>query len=80
MAYDANILHRATLRLEAERRSRQERVERMRRQAYERQPKLRQLDRKLQATMAQLVAATLRQGGDPVRAVQEIREIGRAHV
>ena len=74
MAYDANILHRATLRLEAERRSRQERVERMRRQAYERQPKLQQLDKRLQATMAQLVAATLRQGGDPVRAVQEIRE------
>ena len=74
MAYDANILHRATLRLEAERRSRQERVERMRRQAYERQPKLLQLDKRLQATMAQLVAATLRQGGDPVRAVQEVRE------
>lgn len=74
MAYDANILHRATLRLEAERRSRQERVERMRRQAYERQPKLQQLDKRLQATMAQLVAATLRQGGDPVRAVQEVRE------
>lgn len=74
MAYDANILHRATLRLEAERRSRQERVERMRRQAYERQPKLLQLDKRLQATMAQLVAATLRQGGDPVRAVKEVRE------
>lgn len=74
MAYDANILHRATLRLEAERRNRQERVERMRRQAYERQPKLLQLDKRLQATMAQLVAATLRQGGDPVRAVQEVRE------
>lgn len=74
MAYDANILHRATLRLEAERRSRQERAERMRRQAYERQPKLLQLDKRLQATMAQLVAATLRQGGDPVRAVQEVRE------
>lgn len=74
MAYDANILRRATDRLETERRSRQERLERLRSQAYERQPKLRQLDRKLQATMAQLVAATLRQGGDPVRAVQEIRE------
>ena len=74
MAYDANILHRATLRLETERRSRQERLERMRSQAYERQPKLLQLDKRLQATMAQLVAATLRQGGDPVRAVQEIRE------
>ena len=74
MAYDANILRRATDRLEAERRQRQERSERLRAQAYERQPRLRQLDRQLQATMAQLVAATLRQGGDPVQAVREIRE------
>ena len=74
MAYDANILRRATDRLEEERRQRREKAERLRSQAYERQPKLRQLDRKLQATMAQLVAATLRQGGDPVRAVQEVRE------
>lgn len=74
MAYDANILRRATDRLEAERRQRQERSERLRAQAYERQPRLRQLDRQLQATMAQLVAATLRQGGDPIRAVREIRE------
>lgn len=74
MAYDANILRRATDRLEEERRQRREKAERLRSQAYERQPKIRQLDRKLQATMAQLVAATLRQGGDPVRAVQEVRE------
>ena len=74
MAFDANILRRATDRLEAERRQRQERSERLRSQAYERQPRLRQLDRQLQATMAQLVAATLRQGGDPVQAVREIRE------
>ena len=74
MAYDANILRRATDRLEEERRQRREKAERLRSQAYERQPKLRQLDRQLQATMAQLVAATLRQGGDPVRAVQEVRE------
>ena len=74
MSFDANILRRATDRLEAERRQRQERSERLRSQAYERQPRLRQLDRQLQATMAQLVAATLRQGGDSVQAVREIRE------
>ena len=73
MAYDANILRRATDRLDAERRQRQERTERLREQAYQRQPKLLQLDRKLQGTMAQLVAATLRQGGDPVQAVRAIK-------
>ena len=74
MAYDANILRRATDRLEEERRQRREKAERLRSQAYERQPKLRQLDRKLQATMAQLVAATLRQGGNPAQAVKAVRE------
>ena len=74
MAYDANILRRATDQLEAQRRRNRERIERLRSQAYERQPKLRQLDRQLQGTMAQLVAATLRQGGDPVQAVQAVRE------
>ena len=74
MAYDANILRRATDQLEAQRRRNRDRIERLRSQAYERQPKLRQLDRQLQGTMAQLVAATLRQGGDPVQAVQAVRE------
>ena len=74
MAYDANILRRATDRLEAERRQRRERSERLRAQAYERQPRLRQLDRQLQGTMAQLVAATLRQGGNPAQAVRAVKE------
>ena len=74
MAYDSNILRRATDQLETQRRQRRERTERLREQAYERQPKLRQLDRKLQGTMAQLVAASLRQGGDPAQAVRAIKE------
>ena len=74
MGYDANVLRRATQRLERSRRERRERTERLRRDAYARQPKLEQLDRQLQATMAQLVAAALRQGEDPARAVREVRE------
>ena len=74
MGYDANVLHRATQRLEQGRRERRERVEGLRRDAYARQPKLERLDRQLQQTMAQLVAAALRQGEDPARAVREVRE------
>ena len=74
MAYDANVLRRATQRLEEDRRKRRERTERLRRDAYARQPELARLDRRLQQTMAQLVAATLRQGGDPTRAVRAIKE------
>ena len=74
MGYDANVLRRATQRLEQGRRERRARVESLRRDAYARQPKLERLDRQLQQTMAQLVAAALRQGEDPARAVREVRE------
>ena len=74
MGYDANVLRRATQRLEQGRRERREQVEGLRRDAYARQPKLERLDRQLQQTMAQLVAAALRQGEDPARAVREVRE------
>ena len=74
MPYDANVLHRASQRLEEDRRRRRERTQRLRAEAYERQPRLEQLDRRIRGTMAGLVAAALRQGGDPVQAVRSVRE------
>ena len=74
MAYDANVQRRAAERLERERRERRERTERLRLEAYEREPRLERLDRRIQGTMAGLVAAALRQGSDPVKAVRSVRE------
>ena len=74
MAYDPNVQRRAVERLEAESRRRRERTERLRIDAYARQPRLEQLDRRIQGTMAGLVAAALRQGDDPVQAVRAVRE------
>lgn len=74
MPYDANVLRRAARRLEEENRRRREQTERLRLEAYQRQPRLAQLDRRIQGTMAGLVAAALRQGGDPVQAVRSVRE------
>ena len=74
MSYDANILRRATLRLEQERRVRREETERRWRAVCAQVPRLAELDRRIQGTMAGLVAATLRQGGDPVEAVRAVRE------
>ena len=74
MSYDANILRRATQRLEDDRRARSDRAERLRAQVYDRQPRLEVLDRELQGTMSQLVAAALRKGEDPAAAIREIRE------
>ena len=70
MAYDANVQRRAAERLERERRERRERTERLRLEAYEREPRLERLERRIQGTMAGLVAAALRQGCDPVKAVR----------
>lgn len=74
MPYDANVLRRATRRLEEESRLRREMTERARLDAYRREPRLEQLDRRIQGTMAGLVAATLRQGGDAAAAVRAVRE------
>ena len=74
MPYDANVQRRAVQRLEQQRRQRQDRTERLRLEAYRKEPRLEQLDRRIQGTMAGLVAAALRQGGDPVKAVQSVRE------
>ena len=59
MPYDANVLRRAVQRLEDAGRCRREDTERRRREAYAREPRLEQLDRRIQGTMAGLVAATL---------------------
>ena len=74
MSYESNILRRATERLESERRERSDRIERLRYDAYDREPRLALLDRQLQATMAQLGAAALRRGESAAAAVQAVRE------
>ena len=74
MSYDANVQRRAAVRLERERRERRERVERLRLEVYRKDPRLERLDRRIRGTMAGLVAAALRQGGDPVEAVRAVRE------
>jgi DNA replication protein DnaC len=73
VAYDANILRRATERLETERRNRADRLSRARLDAYDREPRLAALDRGLQATMSQLIAAALRHGESPAQAVRAVR-------
>ena len=77
MSYDANILRRATQRLEQERRARRDETERRVQAAYAQTPRLAELDRRIQGTMAGLVAAALRRGDDPVQAVRAVREENR---
>ena len=74
MAYDPNVLRRATEALEEQRRVHQLNTTRLRADAYRRQPRLEQLDRQLQGTMAQLMAAALRRGESIRDAVQAIKQ------
>ena len=62
MAYDANVL-----------RARTDRAGRLRAEVCAKEPKLARLDREMQGTMSQLVAAALRKGEDPAQAVRSIR-------
>ena len=74
MAYDPNILRRAAARLEEQKRQREDRREELRRKAYAKEPRLTQLDRQLQRTMAELASASLRQGGDMRQTLQAVRD------
>lgn len=74
MGYDAGVLRKATQKLEENRRIHGENRDRMRTQAYQKQPRLAQIDRQLRGTMAQLMATALRQGENPAQAIQAIRK------
>ena len=74
MAYSDAVLRRAKDRLARARQARDEENDRRIRAIYEAQPRLREIDRQLRSTMAQVMAATFQKGGDPTAAMAEIRE------
>lgn len=74
MAYSEQILQRARARLEDARRERERENEMHRQFAYDRYPRLQEIDRRLRQTMTNLIATTLRQGEDPKEAVMAIRD------
>ncbi len=73
MSYSSNVLRRAQARLSARREERQARQEALRRQVYGQLPRVAEIDGLLRRTMAQVIAAALREGGDPAAQVAEIR-------
>lgn len=74
MAYDANVLRRAVRRLEEGKKQRQEALAQREREAYARSPRLAQIDRELRRTIVDIVAASLRDGTDPVPAIGVLRD------
>ena len=78
MSYSPNVLRRAQARLSQRREERRDRQEALRRQVYAQLPRVAELDRLLRQTMAQVIAAALREGGDPAAQVAEIRRKNQA--
>ncbi len=74
MAYSEQVLQRARARLEDARRERERENEQQRHQAYQRYPRLPEIERRLRNTMTKLIATTLRQGEDLTDAINAIRE------
>lgn len=74
MAYSEQVLRRARERLEQAKAEAQREYEARLKDAYTRFPRLQEIDRELQMTMAQLVTAALRHGEDPSQAIARIRE------
>lgn len=74
MAYSEQVLRRARARLEQAKQERERENAAHRQEAYERYPRLKEIDRELQITMAQLMATALRHGEDPTQAIAQIRD------
>ncbi|MFQ7855992.1 MAG: hypothetical protein ACLRIS_13470 [Flavonifractor plautii] len=74
MGYEQSVLRRATARLEARRKAREEAQERLRSEIYAKLPRVAAIDRELRRTITQIIAASLRDGSDPVPAIGVIRD------
>ena len=74
MAYEQNVLRRAAERLEGQRRRREEAQNARRREIYAAIPRVAEIDRQLRRTIVDIIAASLRQGNDPVPAIGAVRD------
>ena len=73
MAYDGKILRRAVQRFEEDRKDRQDRFQARRESVFRRQPRLREIDGELRATVSRLISTALRRGTDPRPAVEALK-------
>ena len=65
MAYDGKIVRRALRRFEDDKRDREDRARDRRESVFLRQPRLREIDAELRATMSRILSTALRRGTDP---------------
>ena len=73
MAYDSEVLRRATARLEEQRTRRRREQEALREQVYRRCPRVAEIDRELRHTIVDIISASLKNGSDPVPPIQAVQ-------
>ena len=74
MAYDPNVLRRATAQLAQRRRERAEAQGRAQAEIYARLPRVAEIDRQLRQSAAGIIRACLSHGEDPVGAIRSLRD------
>ena len=74
MSYDGRLLRLAQERYEADRDAREAERAALREKAYERRPRLREIDQELRRTASRILAAALRRGADPLPEIRRLRE------
>lgn len=77
MSYDANVVRRATRRLEETRARRVEAQNRSRAEIFAQIPEIAGIERQLRGTVAEIVRSALQRGVDPVPAIEKLRERNR---
>ena len=74
MAYDGKVMRQALQRFEEDRQRRQAQYQERRERIFARQPRLREIDNELRATMSRIITSALRHGTDPRSAVAVLRD------
>ena len=74
MAYDGKIMRRALRRFEEDKEERQARFRDRRESIFAREPRLREIENELSATMSKVIAKALRYGTDPQPVLNRLRD------
>ncbi len=78
MSFPVQVMREARTRYQRQRQRQEAEADRLRRAAYDRQPRLRALDLQLRATVAQVMAAAFQQRSDPGNALEKARRDNKA--
>ena len=74
MAYDGKIMRLALQEFERDKNRRTAEFEERRERIFQRQPRLRQIESELHATMGRIITSALRRGTDPRPAIETLRD------